>query len=355
MKRPTIAGAAAAVLLAVAGCGGGPDVSPGPAGYLASGSSKVAFIQWHTASHRLLYGRITEGSVGGSGPAQALSVSSAPFTGTTTGNSVRLTFGELYFFRTHAHGTLKSGELTMAVPRPDGTVGQVRFSQASKADFDRAIAALRAKVRRANVLAARQQASRRRQSAHAQAEQSAQSSLNALYRESSIALGGRLAAGVARLADGIKAARLHLATEEQHASGDNKYCGAAFTVAGDAQTVDGALQNAQGAVLSLVADITIIRRDVAMATAYLRHLSRSGLPAPSQASNVIANANASAKHAIVTANSYIDQINAIDLRARTLADKMATRKCSSARSGSAQRPIPHIGQAGLAGLRGGGP
>lgn len=345
MKHLMIAGTVAAMLLTAVGCGG-PDVSRGPAGYLAASSSKVAFIQWRTASQGRRYGMITEGSIGGSGSAQALSVSSVPFTGTMTGNSVRLTFAALYFLRAHAHGTLKGGALALAVPQPDGTVGQVRFRQAGQADYDRAIAALRAKVRRATVLAARQQASRRQQPAHAQAEQGTQSSLNALYRESSLAAGGRLAASVARLTHDIQAERSHLAKEKQDASGDNKYCGAAFTVTGDAQAVDGAVQGAQGAVLSLMAGVTVIRRDLAMTTAYLRHLSKSGLPAPSQASNVIANANSSLRQAIVTANSYIDQVNAIDARARTLADNMATRKCSGARSGSSPHHIPPIAPSG---------
>lgn len=346
MKHLMIVGTVAATtLLAAAGCGGS-NVSPGPASYLAVSGSKVDFIQWRPTPGGHLDGVMTEGSAGGSGSAQTLSVTSAPFTGTATGKSVKLTFTVPYFLRPQAHGTLNGSVLTMTVPQSDGTVRQVKFRQSDRGAYDHAIAALRTKIRRATVVAAHQQASRRGQPAHAQAERSTQSSLNALYKESSLALGGKLSNGLARLADGIKTARSHLAKEEQDASGDNKYCSAAFTVTGDAQAVDGALQNAQGAVLSLMADITTVRRDIAITTAYLRHLSRSGLPAPSHASNVIASANSSVKQAIVTANSYIDQVNAIDARARTLAGTMATRACSGARSGASPHPIPPIGQGG---------
>jgi hypothetical protein len=345
MKHLIIAGTAAAMLVAATGCGGS-DAPRGPASYLAVSGSKVAFIQWRAASDGHLHGMITEGGVGGSGSAQKLSVTSAPFTGAMTGNSVKLTFPVLYFLRAHAHGTLNGSALTMAVPQSDGAVRQTKFSQSDKADYDRAIAALRTRIRHATVAAAKQQASGRRQSAHAQAEHSTQSSLNALYKESSLAVGGRLANGLARLAHDIEAARAHLAREKQDASGDNKYCSAAFTVTGDAEAVGGALQKAQGNVLALMPDITAVRHDVAATTAYLRHLSKAGLPAPSRASNVIASANSSLKRAIVTANAYIDQINAIDARARTLADNMATRSCSGARSGSSPLPIPPIGQTG---------
>lgn len=313
MKHLIIAGTVTVMLLTATGCGGS-DVSPGPARYLAVSGSKVAFIEWRATSGRHVQGMITEGSVGGSGPAQRLSVSSAPFTGTITGNSVRLAFAVMYFLRAHADGTRNGSVLTMQVPQSDGTVRQVRFRQASTADFGRAIAALRTRIRHANLQA--------RQPADAQAEQSAQRTLNALYEESSIAQGGRLADGLARLAGAMQAARSHLATETSDASGSNKYCSAAFTVTGDAQAVDGALQNAQGAVLSLMPGILAVRHDAATAGAYLRHLSRSGLPAPSLAANVIA--------------------NAIDARAHALADKMASRACSGARSGSSAHPIPPV-------------
>lgn len=342
MKHLIIAGAVAAMLLAATGCGGS-DVSPGPASYLAVSGSKVAFIQWRRASDGHLHGTIHEGDVGGTGSAQTLSVTRTLFTGTMTGRSVRLTFPSLYFLREHAHGTLDGSVLTMAVPQSDGTVDQVKFSQSDKGGYDHAIAVLRTKIRRAAVVAAKQQASRRGQAAHAQAEQTTQSSLNALDRESSLTLGGKLSSGVTRLAHNIRAARAHLAREKQDASSDNKYCAAALTVSGDAEAVNGALQNAQGTVLALMPDITSVRHDVAITTAHLRHLSKSGLPAPSRASNVIASANSSLKQAIVTANSYITQINAIDARARALADNMATRACSGARSGASPHPIPPIG------------
>ena len=151
-----------------------------------------------------------------------------------------------------------------------------------------------------------------------------------------------LARGLARFADDIQTARSGLATEKQDASGGKSYCVAAFRVAGDAQSVDGDLSSVQGDVQSMIPDILTVRNDVATANAHLRALSKVRLPAPDSASSVIASAKANLRHAIAQANSDIDQINAIDAQARSVADNMATRRCSGARPSSSTRPISHI-------------
>jgi hypothetical protein len=151
-----------------------------------------------------------------------------------------------------------------------------------------------------------------------------------------------LADDLASFADHIHAARAHLAAEKRDASRKDKYCAAAFSAGGHSKAVDGALQSVQGDVVALMSDITTIRRDVVTATALLHHLSRAGIAAPHSASIVIANAKTSLKQAIAKANSYIDQMNAIDARAHSIADKMATRSCSGAHNGNPARQIPHI-------------
>jgi hypothetical protein len=344
MKYLIIAGTAAAMLLAAVSCGGSgrSEKSGGPASYLTVSNSKVAFIQWRTTSKGHLHGTITEGNVGGSAPAETLSVSSAPFIGTMSGSSVMLTFAVLYFLHTHAHGTLSGSTLTLGVPQSDGTIQQAKFSQSDEASYNRAIGTLRSTIRHANLLVARQQTRQPEQSAKAQAQRGTQSALTALYKDSSLAFNGMLARGLARFAEDIQTARSDLATEKQDASGSKSYCAAAFRVAGDAQSVDGDLQAVHGDVQSVMPDILTVRTDIATANAHLRHLSKVGLPVPGSASNVIASAKANLRQAIAKANSDIDQINAIDTQARSIADNMATRRCSGARSGSSTRPISHI-------------
>ena len=341
MKYLIVAATGAAVLLGTAGCSGS-GTPIGPASYLATSNSKVAFIQWRTTSHGHLRGTITEDSANGSGAAQKLTVSSAPFTGVMSGSSVRLTFGSLYFLHANARGTLNGSVLTMTVPASDGKVQRASFSPSDKAGYGDAIAALRTRIRHANLLAAKQLARQRRQPAHAQAEQGAQLALSALQNDASLAAGGKLASGLGRFAGHLHAGRSHLAMERVDASGANKYCAAAFTVAGDAKAVDGALQTVHGDILNLNPDISVIRLDIATANARLRHLSRARLPAPALAANVIASARANVTQAIAMANSYIDEINAIDAQARSIAAKMAVGRCSGAASGNVMQPIPHL-------------
>jgi hypothetical protein len=344
MKRLIIAGTAAATLLASASCAGsrssgGPGGfgrSGDPASYLAVSDSKVAFIQWRATSKGRMQGTITEGNVGASAPTETLSVSSVPFTGTRTGSSVTLTFTGMYFLQTRALGRLSGSTLSVQVPQSDGTIKQATFAQSDEASYNRAVAKLRNRVRQANQLADQQQP------ANAQAAQGAQTALAALYKDSSLASGGRLADGLARFADHVQTAQSHLAAEKQDASGSNGYCVAAYRATGDAETVDGSLLAMQGDVAAMMADITIIQADIAAASAHLRHLSRAGMAAPSSAYGMIADAKVSLAQAIAKANSYIDQMNAIDVQAHSIADAMSTRKCSSARSGAIARPIPHI-------------
>ncbi len=267
MKHLIIAGTAAAMLLAAVSCSGsggsgGSGRSGGPASYLTVSNSKVAFIQWRATSNGHLHGTITEGNVGGSAPAETLSVSSAPFIGTMSGSSVTLTFAVLYFLHTRAQGTLSGSTLTLGVPQSDGTIQQAKLSQSDEASYNRAVMTLHSTIRHANLLAARQQAGQPGQSAKAQAEQGIQRALSALYRDSSLAFNGMLARGLARFADDIQTARSGLATEKQDASGGKSYCVAAFRVAGDAQSVDGDLSSVQGDVQSLIPDILTVRNDV---------------------------------------------------------------------------------------------
>jgi hypothetical protein len=344
MKRLIIAGTAAATLLAAASCAGsrspggpgGSGRSGDPASYLTVSNSKVAFIQWRATSKGRLHGTITEGNVGANPPAETLSVSSAAFTGTRSGSSVTLTFAVLYFLQSRAQGRLSGSRLAVQVPQSDGTIQQATFTQSDKASYNRAIAKLRNRIRHANQLAAQQQP------ANAQAAQAAQSALSALYKDSSLASGGRLAGGLAHFPHSIQTAQSDLATEKQDASGSNGYCVAAFRAAGDAQTVDGGLLAVQGDVQAMMADISIIQADIATANADRQHLSKAGLAPPSSAYGVIANAKVSLTQAIAKANFYIDQTNAIDAQAHSIANHMATRSCSGARSGATTRPIPHI-------------
>jgi hypothetical protein len=329
------------MLLAAAGCS---ESAPprGPASYLAVSNSKVTFIQWRAAPSGHLQGTIREDGPGGSAPAQKVSSSSEQFTGTMTGKSVRLTFARMYFLHTGAHGTLNGGVLTMSVPQSDGAIRQTNFSQSGKGGYEHAIADLHRKVRHANLAAARQQATQHAGPVNSQVRRSSQIALSRIYATSSLASGGVLADGIARIAQHVRAARAHLAAEQADVSRSQKYCLAAFRATGNAKAVDGAFLSVQGDVVSLTAKVSTIRHDARTTKAMLRHLDKAGVSMPSSASGVVDSATASLKQTIARANSYIDQINAIDAKSRSIAGKMATGRCSAAANGNVLRPLPHV-------------
>jgi hypothetical protein len=339
MKYLTIAGTAVMVL-AIVSCAGssGSSSSDGPASYMAASNSKVAFIHWQATSHGHLRGTITYRNVGGSAPSEKMAVTSAPFTGIIRGSSVRLRFGSLYFLHTGAHGMLSGSQLMLRLPGSDGAIQKVTFSQSDVTSYHKAIAALGRTVGHANQQAAQLQGQQAKP-AGARVEQGA---LRTLYNDSNLAAGGKLSGGVARFASDVQTAKSDLATEKHDASGAKSYCKAAFTVSGDSQAVDGDLAAVQGDAKTLTADVSIVRLDMATAEADLRHLGKAGLPAPSSAATVIASAKANLKQAMAAGNSYIDQINAIDAQSHSIANKIATGKCSGAKSGSSTIPVSHI-------------
>jgi hypothetical protein len=339
MKRLTVTSIAAAMLLALVSCGGSPR---GPAGssYLTAGKSQVAFIRWWATSDGHLHGTITANDIGGSAPNETLAVSREPFTGSLKGSSVTLTFAGLLFLRAAAHGIVSGGTLRLRLPQPNGGVHLATFGQSDVTGYNGAVATLNKTIRRANLRATSQRA--KLTPRQAASERAAQSSLSALYRDSSLAFSGALAHGLARFAHDVAAARSHLATEQHDAAGGNAYCKSALTASGDAQSVAGDLKTVQGDVASIMPDISAIRDEVAIAKAHIRALTRARLPVPSSAATVIANAKASVGWAIAAVNACIDQVNAIGLQARSIADRLATGRCSGARSGNWAPPVPRI-------------
>lgn len=343
MKRFIVACTTAAMLLAVVSCAGSAssaDSAGGHATYLANDKSEIAFIQWRSTTGGHVRGTLTADDIGGAAPAASLSVNSVPFTGTVHGTSVDLTFAHGLFLQSHAQGRLTGSSLTLAVPHADGAIHRTTFTQSSRSAYNSAVAALRRSAQHENLLAARAGS---HPSANSRAEQhDTQMDLAALYQASSLAPQAKLTDDVDRFARDAATARSRLATEKQDASGDNHYCAATLTVAGDSRGVNGAVLSALGDSEALTADITAIRMDIRAADADLGRLSRAGLPGPTSAAAMIATAKASMGQAIASANSYIDQINAINNQARVMANRMATGKCSAPGQTALTPPVGRI-------------
>jgi hypothetical protein len=342
MKRFFLPCTVTAMLFAVVSCTGSakPADSPGLATYLAKDKTEIAFIQWRTTKSGHVQGTLTADSIGGAAPARSLSVNSVPFTGIVHGTSVNMTFAHGLFLQNQARGRLTGGSLTLAVPRSDGSVHVTTFTQSSRSSYSKAVAALRSSAQHENLLA---EGTGSHHSGNSRALQhNTQMDFAALYQNSSLAPQAKLTQDVNHFASDTATARSRLAKEKQDASGDNHYCAATSTAVGDSHGVNGTLLAAVGDSESLTADINAIRMGIRTTGTDMRRLSRAGLPEPTSAPALIANAKASMAQAIASANSYIDQLNAINNQARVMANRMATGKCSSPGQAPWMAPVGHI-------------
>jgi len=343
MKRFLLPCAMTAMLFAVVSCTGSAKSAysaGGAATYLANSKSEIAFIQWRATRGGHVQGTLTAGNIGGAAPAASLSVNSVPFTGIVHGTSVNLTFAHGLFLQSQAHGRLTDSSLTLAVPQADGAVHVTTFTRSSRSSYNRAVTALRRSAQHENLLAA---GAGSHPSASSRALQhNAQMDFAALYQNSSLAPQAKLTQDVNHFASDAATARSGLAKEKQDASGDNHYCAAASTAVGDSRGVSGAALAAVGDSESLTSDITAINMGIRTTDTDLRRLSRARLPEPTSAPALVATAKSSMAQAIASANSYIDQINAINNQARAMANHMATGKCSSPGQSPWTAPVGHI-------------
>jgi hypothetical protein len=343
MKRLIIACIAVGMILAVASCTGSASSAhsaSSPGNYLANNGSEIAFIQWRTVSRGHVEGTLTASNIGGAAPAASLSENSVPFTGTVRGNSVNLTFASGLFLQSHAQGSLTGNSLTLAIPHADGTIHRTTFTQSSRSRYNDAVAALRTNVQHENAMAA---GAGGNPSASVRAVQhNTQSNLAALYQASSLAPRAKLTNDVDRFAGDAATARSRLADEKQAALGDNRYCAATSTAVGVSHGVSGTALSAVGDSQALNADIAAIRIDIRNAYVNQRRLSRAGQPGPNSAPALISSAETSMSRAIASANSYIDQINATNVQARAVANRMATGKCSGPGQAALTAPVAHI-------------
>lgn len=339
IKAIAIAAAGIVAALAIVACGG----SPGPSSYLATGGSYVDFIQWEPTTGSDVQGTLTKASVSGTAPQETISADRYPFTGTINGSSVTFTFSGLLTSAT-IYGTLNGGTLTLQVPQSNGTIQPGTLAQSDTGAYNSAVAALNRRISHANALAAAAQAQAQQQQQNAQAEQAEQDDVSTLQQDASMASGSNLAGDLSDFAADVQTASSDLATEKQDTAGDNSYCGATQMVAGDAQLVDGDLQLVQGDVQSLTPDLATIRQDIAQVQSDAQSLTSSGLPPPSgpTATAATSAARSSIQQAITRANGYIDQVNALDARAYSIANGMVTGSCSGDGPGSPTSPIQHI-------------
>ena len=318
--------------------------SPGPSSFLASNSAQVEFIQWQPAASGGIQGTIASDQVSGTAPDETVSVQSVQFTGTVNGSSVTMNIdgGFLVGIRT-LNATLNGGTLSLSFVGSSGSIQTSTFVQSGISAYNLAVAALHKQVSHANVLAAQEQARAQQQQQDNQDLQTAQQDLATVQ-------GVSFASDLNALAGDVKQTNSDLAGEQKDAAaGPNADGGGCYNlqqnVEYDAQqNVDYDLQQNVGYDLqqNLLADIRSARQDVATLEGDLQALSGDGVAAPAGVAAAISSVDSAIRQAKATANADIDQANADDVQAYSIADNMATGSCAGDGIGKPAALLSHI-------------
>ncbi len=327
----------AGTCLVLAACGG----SPGPSAYLYSDSSGVGYIQYQPGQGDAVHGTFTEDNISGTAPQESVSVTSVPFTGTLDGGNLTITMSGAFGLGGSLNGTIDSGTLTFETVGSGGSIQQTPMRAADDAEYNAAVAVLRRQVGRANAQAAAAQAQAAQQQQVAQDEQTASTDLATLQSDASF--GSDLSA----LVGDVKGENGDLAAERRAAArglGADCY-NLQENVDYDAQqNVDYDLQQNVDYDLqqNLRPDIATARRDIRTVRADLATLAGEQAQQPGQVSLAISEAHGAIRDAIKTANGYVDQANADDAQAYSVANAAATGACSGDTIGSPPAPVGHI-------------
>jgi hypothetical protein len=136
---------------------------------LRADGAMIDFVQWQESASGQLHGTITADQATGSAPHETITAHSTSFTGSISGGSVSLRVSGPLGGQANIVGTLNGNTLTLQAPQNNGTIRQVAITAATVSGFNQAVAALRGRIKHANLLAARTQARRQQQLAAAAA------------------------------------------------------------------------------------------------------------------------------------------------------------------------------------------
>lgn len=341
-----IAAAAVLVPLAIlaAGCG-----SPGPAYFVYAGGSganrAVVLIQWATPQNGQLTGSMTVDSIdSSSSPQEALSVQTVPFTGTINGSAVTLRPSGLFGLGgVTLAGSLGSGSLSITVP-PDSSTGAIQtgtLTAAGVSTYNTDVAKLRAAISSVNVEVARAQAAQQQEQQLTQAQGTVQGDTSTLQQDAGP--GGNLPGDLQTLSGDVQTIKSDVGTVQQDlAQGGNSYCYNQSSAATDANGADTDTAGLGTDVQGMLTDIQTIQQDISTLRSDLATLQSDGGFTPPAATAAIKAARAAIRHAVATANSDIQQGNAYDQQAFSIANAAATGSCSGDGPGQPQNLVQQI-------------
>lgn len=295
-------------------------------GFLAIASNGAVFLQW-TRSGDSVSGSVTQTLVSG----MQLQPSSGTFTGVVNSSSVTLTFSA--GFGQTWNGTLNGNQLLLSYAASDGSLGTLTFTPATVADYNSAVAQLRAQVdaeqassaaasAAAASAAAAQQQVQQEQAAIDRSIQAVRADFQAVQSDAA-SLNSDVQAVQSDLAaqqNDVKSAYADLQTtlsDKQHGVDNGTVCGDAGTVAGDVGTVQGDEGTVEGDGGTINADVTTLSNDaqtlqrdfsaLQQAVSSLPTYQPSGLPSQQDVSTATASASTAVAQAQLTYAGYLEQ------------------------------------------------
>jgi hypothetical protein len=320
-----------------------PAQVPGVVGYLNSGALAVTYLTWQVDSAGTLSGTLDSAAVTGTAPSEAVIPHvNQPVFGQVRGSTISLQVDG------HADtGTFAGGTLTLNVIQQDGSIAAVRFTSATPAQYNAALASLRSSVDGDN--------------GQAQTAADTQAAINRLGRDYT-ALGNDQSSLVLDVGQmdrelyttskdlsGEKAAAAQVVSEVSQGTDVNTVCSDAYAVASDGYSVQSDSYSVSSDLDSVTSDLTELRAMLPQVQSDLEtvqaaesmYTGSGGAPSPQDVASELTSANSVAMAQVAKANARIDTVNGYVTTAQTYSAKAARAGSCSAPS-PAPTPIPHI-------------
>ena len=331
--RPVAVVAAGLAALALTACG-----SSGPSSssyYVARDASEIVLVTWSPPHNGHARGTITNDSITGTAPDEAVRVQTVAVNVTINGGDVILKPAGLYAVFGYAlAGTLSADSLGITPP-PDSSTGQLwptTLSTSDPASYNKMLARLHTQVGHVDARAAARQ---RRQAAQQQQQQQQRTAVITADQSKLATDAGTLLSDAANLATDVST--LYGAAEQAYtdlgtvnsdaANGQGSSCDNSSTVNDDAVTVNADGSAMGGDMTGLVTDISGVDTDISNVNADVSQLQADGgTPDPSTHA-AVSEAQSDISGAVGQANTYASKVNGYLQQAYTVAGSVAGSAC----------------------------
>ncbi|MGH3300686.1 MAG: hypothetical protein ACRDOK_03200 [Streptosporangiaceae bacterium] len=313
---------ASSALLAV-GCGGSQ-----PTYYVGTDGTAVALITWSAPQTGRALGTITDDTLSGTAPSEAVNVQTVPVTVRVNGRDVSFNGSGLSALAgATITGTLSGATLRITAPDASGYLESAVLRSATRAAYESDLAKLRQRVSHANTAVKR---GRPREQPAAQVttdQQQVASDSSTLQTDAD-----GLSTDVNQMATDVLQTSTDLGQlKSDAANGPGPSCDNVATVDDDATTVDDDGTTVGDDGTTLTDDVGTVQGDISQLTSDLATLQKDGGSAVGDPSpqTVVSQAQTDISNAVSLANSYIGTVNGYLKQAYTIASNLASSSCGA--------------------------